>query len=80
MAYGSSQARGPIGAVAAGYSHSNAGSELHLWVTPQLMATPWAGPGILNPLSKAMKQTHIHGILVKFVTAEPPQELQKFFQ
>ena len=43
-AYGGSQARGPIGAVAAGlrHSHSNAGS------TPQLTATP--DP---NPLSKA---------------------------
>ena len=32
VAYGGSQARGPIGAVAAGlhHSHSNSGSELHL--------------------------------------------------
>ena len=41
-AHGGSQARGPIGAVAAGVRqiHSNAGSELHLQPTPQLMATP----------------------------------------
>ena len=41
-AYGGSQARGLIGAAAAGlgHSHSNAGSELHLRPTPQLMATP----------------------------------------
>ena len=41
-AYGSSQARGQIGAVAAGlhHSHSDAGSELRLRPTPQLMATP----------------------------------------
>ena len=41
-AYGSSQARGPIGAIAAGlhHSHSNAGSESHLQPTPQLTATP----------------------------------------
>ena len=41
-AYGSSQARGHIGAVAAGlhHSHSNAGSEPRLRPTPQLMATP----------------------------------------
>ena len=41
-AYGGSQARGPIGAVAIGLcqSHSNAGSELHLRPTPQLMAMP----------------------------------------
>ena len=41
-AYGGSQARGPIGVAAAGlhYSHSHAGSELHLGATPQLTATP----------------------------------------
>ena len=40
-AYGGSQARGLIGAVAAGlrHSHSNAGSEPHLQPAPQLMAT-----------------------------------------
>ena len=42
VAYGGSQARGPIGAAAAGLHHSrsNAGSELGLRPTPQLMATP----------------------------------------
>ena len=41
-AYGGSQARGRIGAVAAGQrqSHSNAGSETRLQPTPQLTATP----------------------------------------
>ena len=47
-AYGGSQARGLIGAVAIGLrqshsnsqSHSNAGSEPHLQSTPQLTATP----------------------------------------
>ena len=42
-AYGSSQARGRIGAIAAGlcHSHSNARSdELPLQPTPQLMAMP----------------------------------------
>ena len=41
-AYGGSQARGPIGAVATGLrqSHSNAGSEPCLQPTPQLTATP----------------------------------------
>ena len=39
MAYGSSQARSWIGAVAAGHSHGNAGSEPGLRTTPQLMAT-----------------------------------------
>jgi len=41
-AYGDSQARGRIGAVATGLrqSHSNAGSEPRLQPTPQLTATP----------------------------------------
>ena len=41
-ACGGSQARGLIGAVAAGlrHSHSNSGSEPHLRFTPQLMAMP----------------------------------------
>ena len=41
-AYGSSQAGGLIGSVAASLhrSHSKAGSELHLQPTPQLMARP----------------------------------------
>ena len=41
-AYGSSQARGLIGATAAGlhHSHRNARSELRLQRTPQLTATP----------------------------------------
>ena len=41
-AYGSSQARGQIRAVAASlhHSHSNMGSELHLRPIPQLTATP----------------------------------------
>ena len=42
MAYGSSQARGQIGAVAPDlhHSHCNTGSEPHLRSTPQLTATP----------------------------------------
>ncbi|RKM63539.1 hypothetical protein C0984_19550, partial [Clostridioides difficile] len=42
VAYGGSQARGLIGAIAAGlhHSHSNTGSEPHLQPTPQLTATP----------------------------------------
>ena len=41
-AYGDSQARGPIRAVAASlrHSHGKAGSELCLQPTPQLMVTP----------------------------------------
>ena len=42
MANGSSQAKGWIGATAAGlpHSHSNTRSEPFLWLTPQLMAMP----------------------------------------
>ena len=42
VAYGGSQARGRIGAVATSLrqSHSNAGSEPRLQLTPQLTATP----------------------------------------
>ena len=42
VAYGGSQARGPVRAVATGLrqSHSNAGSEPRLQPTPQLTATP----------------------------------------
>ena len=42
VAYGGSQARGLIGAVAAGpyHSYSNSGSNPRLQPTPQLMATP----------------------------------------
>ena len=56
IAYGGSQARGQIGTVATGLhrSHSNARSELPLWPTPQLTATP-----DLNPLSKAKDQIYV---------------------
>ena len=41
-AYGGSQTKGRIGAIATGlqHSHSNARFEPHLWPTPQLTATP----------------------------------------
>ena len=47
-AYGGSQARGRIGAVATGLrqSHSNAGSEPRLQPTPQLTATPDRQPTV----------------------------------
>ena len=42
VAYGGSQARGSIEAVATSlhHSHSNTRAELHLQPTPQIMATP----------------------------------------
>ena len=39
-AYGSSQARGEVGAVAAGLHHSHKGSEQYQQPTPQLTAMP----------------------------------------
>ena len=39
-AYGGSQARGPIAAVAAGLHQGNVGFELHLQPTPQLTVMP----------------------------------------
>ena len=73
VAYANSQARGLMGAVAAGllHSHSNTRSEPHLRPTPQFTATPdplnhWARPGIESESS---------WIVVRFVTAEPWWEL-----
>ena len=73
MAYGGSQARSRIRAVAAGlhHSHSSMGSKAPLWLTPRLTAntrslTHWAKPGIESASSR---------ILVRFVTAEPRWEL-----
>ena len=56
VAYGSSQARGRIGAAGASlcHSHSNTRSELHL----RLHHSSWQ-PWILNPLSMARDETHI---------------------
>ena len=66
-AYGSSQARGQIWATAVSlhHSHSNVGSEPHLRPTPQLTAHR-VRPGIKLVSS---------WILVRFITAEPQQEL-----
>ena len=56
MAYDGSQAKGQIGAVAAGlyHNHSNARPEPSLWPTPQLTAMP-----IFNPLIEARDWTCI---------------------
>ena len=69
-AYGSSQARGQIGATAAGlyHSHSKLGSKLSLQPTPQLSAMPGVHLGI-KPTSS--------WILVGLVSAEPQQKLPK---
>ena len=74
IAYGSSQPRGRIRAVAASlcHSHCNTGSKIHLHPTPQLTAarspTHWMRPGI-EPTSS--------WILVRFISAAPWQGLPK---
>ena len=69
-----SQAKGQIGAAAAGlhHIHSSARSELYLGLTPEFMAVQ-----ILNPLSEARNWT---GIFMdnRFATAEPQQELPDY--
>ena len=67
MAYGGSQARGPVRATAAGlhHSHSNTRSELHLWPT----YSSWQHQ-ILNPLNEERDRAIKPGsswILVRFV-------------
>ena len=59
-AYGSSQARSRIRAAAASlrHSHSNVGSKLPLWPTPQLEAL-WVGQG-LNLLLMDTSWVHYH--------------------
>ena len=71
-AYGGSQARGPVGATAAGlhHSHSNVRSELRLWPAPQLRKHR-----IFNPLSKARDWTCNLMFLVGFTSAAPRWEL-----
>ena len=69
MAYGGSQARGQIGAVADDLrqSHSKAGYEPHLQPTPQLKPTE-QGQGLnLQP----------HGSLSDSLTTAPQQELPR---
>ena len=65
VAYGCSQA---AAAASLHYSHSNAGSELFLWLTPQL--THWVRPGIKPAIS---------WILIEFVTAKAQWELPILF-
>ena len=73
-AYGTSQARGIIGAVASSLrqSHSNSGPKPHLQPTPQLTVTldpePTERPGIKPTIS---------WFLVVFVSAVPRWELRK---
>ena len=73
MAYGGSQARGLIGAVAAGlrHSHSNARSKPSLQPTPQLTATPDPSP---TERDQGMN-LQPHGSYSDSLTTAPRQEL-----
>ena len=75
-AYGSSKARGGIGAVATSlcHNHSSARSKPRLRPTLQLTATP-----DLNPLSKVRDQTWVHVAINWVHTAEPQWELPAIF-
>ena len=72
--YGSSQARGWIGAAAASLqqSQSNTGFKQCLWPTPQLTATP---SGSLIHWARPRMEPESSWILVEFITTEPCQEL-----
>ena len=73
-AYGDSQARGQIRAVAAGlhHSHSNARSEQQLQPTPQLTATARS----LTHRARSRIEPVSSWLLVRFFSAEPGRELQ----
>ena len=72
VVYGTSQARGRIGAEEAGlhHSHSNLGSKTCLQPTPWLMATP-----VLDPPSEARDLMQVLMDISRVVSAAPQQEL-----
>ena len=74
-AYGSSQARGQIGATTASLHHSdrNAGSQPHLQPTPQLTATPK-----LWPTEQGQGSNLSSWRVIIFVSSEPWWKLLKF--
>ena len=79
MACRVSQARGPIGSVAAGlhHSHSNVRSKPSLGPTPQLMARQ-----ILNPLSEARDRTRelMVPVKIRFHCATKGTPKETFFK
>ena len=77
MAYGGSQARGQMGAIAASlhhslcHSHSNVGFDPHLRPTPKLMAMPDPQPTEQSQGSNLQP----HGSQSDLLTSEPRREL-----
>ena len=73
MAYGSTQAKGQIGAAAAGLCHSHTIPDLsHMFDLHSSRQCQ-----ILNPLSKARIKPESSWILVGFITAKPHWELRQ---
>ena len=74
VTYGSSLARGQVGAIPAGlhHSHTNEGSKPHVRPTPQLTAMPDTQPTEQGQGSNL--RPHVYQLL-RFVTAEPQWEL-----
>ena len=77
MAYGSSQARGWITAIAADvcHSHSNAGSEPHLWATSVSHTTAHGNTGSYTHWASPGTESVSSWMLVRLVSAEPQREL-----
>ena len=74
--YGSPQVRGQIRPAAAGlhHGHSNARSELHLWLTPQLRATPDSSATEWGQGSNLHPHGDYNGSLTSWATAGTPME------
>ena len=70
VVFGGSQARGLIGAMAAGLSHSHSNTRSKLCLQPTY-STAHGDARSFNPLSKARDQTFV----LRFTSAMPQQEL-----
>ena len=77
MAYGSSQARGQIGAAATGQPTPQLQQQQHLvQATPATYTEVHGNARSLTHLMGARDQTELPWILVGFINAEPQGELQ----
>ena len=74
VAYGGSQARGQIRAVATGLRHSQ--QPRQIWATSATYTTTHGNAGSLTHWARPGIEPTSSWILVRFVTAEPQQKLQ----